>query len=171
MIFKAGGTLEVVQAKHKSVMAMFERKLEMKRVVLDKQQEDIKAIANTISSMKWRIVKLVAKNVACKAKMLAIKGAKAFMEVNLDAQRKELTDITGKLSAAKGELETTEENIAQATTEHQRNIDAIAADTARVADETESVKSGIAAKKKEHFAKKTELGGKESEVEMKELGV
>jgi len=171
MIFKAAGTLEVVQAKHKSVMASYEKQLEMKRIVLDKQQEDIKAITNTISSMKWRIMKLIAKNVACKAKMVAIKGAKAIMEINLDAQRKELTQITGKLTAAKDDLEDVKEQIHSSNDAHKAEITAITADTARMAEETESVKSGIAAKKKEHFAKKTELGGKESEVEMKELGV
>ena len=171
MIFKAAGTLEIVQAKHKSVMASYERKLEMKRIVLDKQQEDIKAIANTISSMKWRIMKLVGKNVACKAKMLAIKGAKAIMEINLDAQRKELTQITGKLTAAKDGLEDVKEQIHNSNDAHKAEITAITADTARLADETETVKSGIAGKKKEFHTKSTELGGKESEVKMKELGV
>jgi len=171
MIFKAAGTLEKVQAKQRSVMASFEKKLEMKRVVLDKQQEDIKAITNTISSMKWRIVKLVAKNVACKTKMLAIKGAKKILEVNLDAQRKELTEITGKLSAAKGELESTEENIQQATIEHQRDIDAIAADTARVADEAKAVESDINANKAKFVDKSTELVKKESQVKFKDMGI
>jgi len=171
MIFKAAGTLEMVQAKHKSVMASFERKLDMKRIVLDKQQEDIKAITNTISSMKWRIVKLVAKNVACKAKMLAIKGAKAIMEVNLDAQRKELTQITGKLTAAKDGLEGVKEQIHNSDDAHKAEITAITADTARMADESEALKSGAQAKLKTLGAKKGELADKETQVIGKNLGM
>jgi chromosome segregation ATPase len=171
MIFKAAGTLEKVQAKHKSVMASFEKKLEMKRIVLGKQQEDIKAITNTISSMKWRIVKLVAKNVACKTKMLAIKGAKKILEVNLDAQRKELTEITGKLTAAKDDLEDIKEQIHNSEEAHNAEITAITADTARMADESKTLEGNVNAKKAEFVDKSTELAKKDSQVKFKDMGI
>jgi chromosome segregation ATPase len=171
MIFKAAGTLEKVQAKQRSVMASFEKKLEMKRVVLDKQQEDIKAITNTISSMKWRIVKLVAKNVACKTKMLAIKGAKKILEVNLDAQRKELTEITGKLTAAKDDLEDIKEQIHNSEEAHNAEITAITADTARMADESKTLEGNVNAKKAEFVDKSTELAKKDSQVKFKDMGI
>ena len=152
-------------------MASFEKKLEMKRVVLDKQQEDIKAITNTISSMKWRIVKLVAKNVACKTKMLAIKGAKKILEVNLDAQRKELTEITGKLTAAKDDLEDIKEQIHNSEEAHNAEITAITADTARMADESKTLEGNVNAKKAEFVDKSTELGKKESQVKLKDMGI
>jgi len=171
MIFKAAGTLQIVQAKHKTVMACFERKLEMKRVVLDKQQEDIRAIANTISSMKWRFMKLVGQNVKCKAKMLLNKGAKMLMEANLDAQRKELAETAGKLSTAKGDLESTEEEIHLSEIEHQKDIDAISADTARVADERDAAKESVDGKKKVYKGKQGELSDKKVDLEMKEMGV
>jgi hypothetical protein len=44
LIFKAAGRLEMIQAKHKKVMASYEKKLEMKRIVLDKKQEDIRSL-------------------------------------------------------------------------------------------------------------------------------
>jgi predicted nucleic acid-binding Zn-ribbon protein len=121
--------------------------------------------------MKWRIVKLVAKNVACKTKMLAIKGAKKILEVNLDAQRKELTEITGKLTAAKDDLEDIKEQIHNSEEAHNAEITAITADTARMADESKTLEGNVNAKKAEFVDKSTELAKKDSQVKFKDMGI
>jgi chromosome segregation ATPase len=172
-IFGAGEALRKAQKANRKALELFRKQVTAKTFRLSEVAKNLKEMTRLIFDAKVKTVALFAKNKFCAGKLQGAKIVKVLVERNLDAERKELGDLTATLETNKDKMERFKTELRTEQTAHESEMAAISSETGRLKDEYDNLKDRFNYKVKDRKKKLAEHGDKKAELtklENKALG-
>lgn len=163
-IYGAGEIIRRAQRANRKELRLFRKQVADKQRRLNEVATNLREMTGLIFNAKIKTLALFAQNKVCAKLLKGSKFVKALVERNLDAERKELSELTTTLESTKDKMERFKTELQTEQSGHETEMAGIIAETGRVNDEYSLLKQDFNGKNADRKKKLVEHANKEKKL-------